>query len=86
MRAELIVIFVCLGLMAAAAVFCYICLVVASDADRSAEEAEKELEKAKEEKSKVVQDAGYYYLESGGEIKFLGTIPAKKEGEDEHKD
>lgn len=82
MRAELIVLLVCLGLMAAMAVFCYICLVVASDADRRAEEAEK----AKEEKSKVVQDAGYYYLESGGEVKFLGTIPAKKEGEDEHKD
>ena len=86
MRAELIVFFVCLGLMAAAAVFCYICLVVASDADRSVEEAEKELEKEKEEKSKAVQDAGYYYLESGGKIEFLGTIPAKKEGEDEHKD
>lgn len=80
MRAELIVLLVCLGLMAAAAVFLYICLVVASDADRRAEEAEKE----KEEKSKVVQDAGYYYLESGGEIKFLGTIPAKKEGEEEN--
>jgi flagellar basal body-associated protein FliL len=86
MRAELIVLLVCLGLMVAAAVFCYICIVVASDADRRAEEAEKELEKEKEEKSKVVQDAGYYYLESGGEVEFLGTIPAKKEGEDEHKD
>jgi flagellar basal body-associated protein FliL len=84
MRAELIVLLVCLGLMAAAAVFCYICLVVASGADRSEEEAEKKLEKAKEEKSKVVQDAGYYYLESGGEIKFLGTIPAKKEGEEKN--
>lgn len=48
MRAELIVLLVCLGLMAAAAVFCYICLVVASDADRRAEESEKELEKEKQ--------------------------------------
>ena len=47
MRAELIVLLVCLGLMAAAAVFCYICLVVASDADRRTEEAEKELEKGR---------------------------------------
>lgn len=50
MRAELIVLLVCLGLMAAEAVFCYICLVVASDADRRAEEAEKELEKEKQKR------------------------------------
>ncbi len=48
MRAELIVLLVCLGLMAAAAVFLYICLVVASDADRRAEEAEKEMKKNQE--------------------------------------
>lgn len=50
MRAELIVLLVCLGLMAAVAVFCYVCIVVSSDEDRRAEEAEKELEKEKQKR------------------------------------
>lgn len=86
MRPEITVILVCLGLAVVCAVFCYCCLIVAGDADQKQEEAAKEFKKEKEEKSKLRQDAGYYYLESGGKIKFLGTIPAKKEGEDEHKD
>jgi len=86
MRSEITAILVCLGLAVVCAVFWYCCLVVAGDADQKQEEAAKELKKEKEEKSKLRQHAGYYYLESGGEIKFLGTIPAKKEGEDEHKD
>ena len=47
MRAELVVIHVCIGLMAAAAVFCYCCLIVAGDADQKQEEAAKGMKKEK---------------------------------------
>lgn len=45
MRAELIVLLVCLGLAVVCAVFCYCCLVVAGDADRNQEEAAKKMKK-----------------------------------------
>ena len=61
MRLKLIVLLVYLGLMAAAAVFCYSCLVVASDADRRAEEAAKELEKEKQKREpRIVMLEGEY--------------------------
>lgn len=48
MRPEITVILVCLGLAVVCAVFCYCCLVVASDVDRREEEAEKEMKKNQE--------------------------------------
>lgn len=50
MRAEIIVILVCFALMVFATIFCYACVVVASDADRRAEKAAKELEKEKQKR------------------------------------
>jgi hypothetical protein len=47
MRAELIVILVCLGLAVVCAVFCYCCLIVAGDADQKQEEAAKKMKKEK---------------------------------------
>jgi hypothetical protein len=48
MRAELIVILVCLGLAVVCAVFCYCCLRVAGDADKRQEEAAKKIKKNQE--------------------------------------
>lgn len=45
MRAELIVLLVCLGLAVVCAIFCYCCLVVAGDADQKQEEAAKKMKK-----------------------------------------
>ena len=81
MRAELIVLLVCLGLMAAAAVFCYICLVVASDADRRAEEAEKELEKEKQKREPRI-----VMLEGECAVRTLQPDSAEMEKKNEHKD
>lgn len=49
MRAELIVILVCLGLAVVCAVFCYCCLIVAGDADQKQDEAAKKMKKNQED-------------------------------------
>lgn len=79
MRAELIVLLVCLGLMAAAAVFCYICLVVASDSDRRAEKAEKELEKEKQKREPRI-----VMLEGECAVRTLQPDSAEMEEKNEH--
>lgn len=79
MRAELIVLLVCLGLMAAAAVFCYICLVVASDADRRAEEVVKELEKEKQRREPRI-----VMLEGECAVRTLQPDSAEMEEKNEH--
>lgn len=56
MRAELIVLLVCLGLAVVCAVFCYCCLVVAGDTDRIQEEAAKKMKKEKERKRKTEEE------------------------------
>lgn len=80
MRAELIVILICLGLAVVCAVFCYCCLVVAGDADQKQEEAAEKMKKRKQNDLCVKN----LYLPDGkggfGEVKTVNPEDIETDG------